>query len=109
MREWRRVARIQRAERRAELEEETRQKELREAREAQQGAEDRCAELVAKVTDLEKQLKASKERELTDEERAKIKTKQAQFRARAEKAENGLLALVGVQALDMDALLGSGE
>ena len=109
VREWRRVARIQRAERRAELEEETRQKELREAREAQQGAEDRCAELVAKVADLEKQLKASKERELTDEERAKIKTKQAQFRARAEKAENGLLALVGVQALDMDALLGSGE
>ena len=109
VREWRRVARIQRAERRRELEEETRQKELCEAREAQQGAEDRCAELVAKVADLEKQLKASKERELTDEERQKIKTKNAQFRSRAEKAENGLLALVGVQALDMDALLGSGE
>ena len=42
--------------------------------------------------------------ELTDEERQKIKTKNAQFRAQAEKAENGLLALVGVQALDMDAL-----
>ena len=64
---------------------------------------------MAKVADLEKQLKASKERELTDEERQKIKTKNATFRARAEKAENGLLALVGVQALDMDALLGSGE
>ena len=81
VREWRRVARIQRAERRAELEEETRQKELREAREAQKGAEDRCSELVAKVADLEKQLKASKERELTDEER-KNQTKNATFRAR---------------------------
>ena len=108
VREWRRVARIQRAERRAELEEETRQRVTR----GERGPARRrgwCAELVAKVTELEKQLKASKERELTDEERAKIKTKNAQFRARAEKAENGLLALVGVQALDMDALLGSGE
>ena len=105
VREWRRVARIQRAERRAELEEETRQRVTR----GERGPERRRMELNWwRRSQAQKTTQSSKERELTDEERQKIKTKNATFRARREKAENGLLALVA-SALDMDALLGSGE
>ena len=102
VREWRRVARKERVERRRELEAAAHATALEEASARIEEAEARQVELQRHVAELERQLKDSREKEQSEEERKKIKMKNAQFRDRAEKAEQGLLALVGCTALDMD-------